>query len=100
LVAIGLLVWLVVRRQPLGWRFALRVALVLAGVWTLATLNFAPLWWAAYNPAVPEISFLTGRLLQVAIGALFSIAFVWFLFALVGSGLLASDRWGRCRWRR
>ena len=87
LVAIGLLVWLVVRRQPLGWRFALRVALVLAGVWTLATLNFAPLWWAAYSPAVPEISFLTERLLQVAIGALFSIGCVWFLFALAGAWL-------------
>jgi len=87
LVAIGLLVWLVVRRQPLGWRFALRVALVLAGVWTLASLNFAPLWWTAYNPAVPEINFLAGQLLQTAISALFAIALVWFLFALAGEWL-------------
>jgi membrane protease YdiL (CAAX protease family) len=87
LVAIGLVVWLVVRRQPLGWRFALRIALTLAGVWTLTSLNFAPLWWVTYNPAVPEINFLAGRLLRVAIGALIGIALVWFLFALTAEWL-------------
>ncbi len=87
IAAIGVAVWMLIRRQPLGWRFALRLALVLVGVSLLAALNFAPLWWLDYDPARPEPTFLGGRLLTLLLGTLFHTGLLWFIFALTAEWL-------------
>lgn len=84
--AVGLAIWLVIRRQPLAWGFASRVALLLVVVIVLAQLNAYPLWWARYDPARPEPAFLAGRLIGILFFALFE-GFLWFVFALVGEWL-------------
>jgi len=96
-VAIAVLIMLVVRRQPLAWRFALRVAMVLAGVYLITQLNFIPLWWMQYNSSLHEPIFLLGRLLLVVLTALFSVGLVWFLFLLVADWLSQAQPLGGVR---
>jgi membrane protease YdiL (CAAX protease family) len=86
-VALGVLIMLVVRRQPLSWRFALRVAMVLAAVYLVTELNFMPLWWMRYDSSRAEPIFLLGQLLRTVLTALLSEGLVWFLFLLVADWL-------------
>ncbi|MDW8106139.1 MAG: CPBP family intramembrane glutamic endopeptidase [Armatimonadota bacterium] len=80
IVAVGLAIWLVVRRQPLAWRFALRITLVILGVMVLAQLNLYPLWWTDYDPAQPELTFLTRKVLGILSGVVL-LGVLWFAFA-------------------
>ncbi|MCS7190364.1 MAG: CPBP family intramembrane metalloprotease, partial [Fimbriimonadales bacterium] len=86
IVGIGVAVWLIIRRQPLGWRFALRLVLVLIVVGILAQLNEYPLWWLNYDPARPEPTFLGLVLLGILSSALLT-GIMWFAFGLTAEWL-------------
>ncbi|MCS7273406.1 MAG: CPBP family intramembrane metalloprotease [Fimbriimonadales bacterium] len=81
IVAVGLVVWLVVRRQPLAWRFALRITLVVIGVVVLARLNLYPLWWTRYSPAQPELAFIAGMGVAI-LGGIVLQGMLWFVLAI------------------
>ncbi|MCS6919778.1 MAG: CPBP family intramembrane metalloprotease [Fimbriimonadales bacterium] len=85
-IGIGLAVWLVIRRQSLSWRFALRLILLLLAVEVAAQLNFYPLWWISYDTAEPEPTFLGQILLDIFSAALVTGIF-WFAFALTAEWL-------------
>jgi membrane protease YdiL (CAAX protease family) len=95
--ALAVLIILLVRRQPLAWRFALRGALLLVGVYLITQLNFMPLWWMEYDSSRPEPVFVLGQLLRVALVALFSVGLVWFLFLLVADWLSQAQPLGGVR---
>jgi len=92
-----MLIMLVVRRQPLAWRFALRVAMVLVGVYLITELNFIPLWWMQYDSSRAEPIFLLGQLLRAVLTALLSEGLVWFLFLLVAERLSQAQLLGGVR---
>ncbi len=89
-VLFGVLIYWLVKRVPLAWRFAWRGVLLLVAIYLLTALNYLPLWWADYDPSKREVVYLLARLVFVLSGT-FQIG-LWSLVLLVTADALSRQQ--------
>ncbi len=88
---IGVIVWLLVKRQLMALKPVLWIALLVAVASLAGALNSIPLWWADYSPASAEATFIISRFALTLVGAFFFTGIVTLLWVM-GADALSRER--------